>query len=203
MMNVQGHDRSKPVPVIDRIVARGLDALIACLVFVAAYVPFVIVITASALQSMFEAGDADSTGAFIGTAVLASLVAVAWEPFRQIRKGTTFGRSTVEVQLRLQASPSRVPSGCLVFVRHIVSSGAFAAVIGASFATLNAFRVDLTPWRVVGLVAVSGALVWLSALLSALFRADRRGWHDLLAGTVLVSTGVPWSERQERRGSGA
>ena len=190
-MIVQDQHLSKPAPIIDRTVARALDVLIACLVFAAAYVPFVIVIAVSALQSMFETGDTDSTGAFVGTAASAAIVAVAWEPFRQIRKGTTCGRSTVEIQLRFQASPNCVPSGFRVFVRHIVTLGAFTAVIGASFATLNAFQVGLTPWRVVGLVAVSGVLVWLSALLSALFRADRRGWHDLLAGTVLVSTRIP------------
>ena len=196
----QDHDLRDPAPIIDRAVARGLDLLIACLVFVAAYLPFVIVITVSALQSMFEAGDTDYTEAYIGTAVLASLAAVAWEPFRQIRKGTTFGRSTVKIQLRLQALPSRVPYGCRVFVRHMVTLGALTAVIGASFAALNAFQVDLTPWRVVGLVAASSALVWLSALLSTLFRADRRGWHDLVAGTMLVRASTSSAEFRSDRG---
>ena len=141
--------------------------------------------------------------------IVAAIAALGYEPFslavKRTARGTplSVGKAATDLELRCAMEPLRSASLRRALGRYLVSIMACGLLIGVSFAAAFVTGIVLTPWRVVGLVAVSGALVWLSALLSALFRADRRGWHDLLAGTVVVSTGVPWSERQERRGSGA
>ncbi len=186
-MTAQGNNLLKPASMIDRIVARGLDALIASMIFVVAYSPFIIVITLSITQSMLTSGDNNYEIELTVGAALAALIAVVWEPFRQTQKRRTFGRSTVDIHLRLHARPSRVPTGGRVFVRHFASLGACVIVIVVVIIVSGIYNIDMTPWRIVGLVSISCLLVWLSALLSACCRADRRGWHDVLAGTMLVT----------------
>ena len=195
---------------IDRVVARVVDLFIVGAVSAVALLPIPLV--NGLIGDLGIGGGGPSRielaeySLFI---VLAAITALGYEPFSLAVKRTTrgtpvsIGKAATDLELRCAMEPLRSASLRRVIGRYLVSIGACGLLIGVSFAAAFVTEIGLTSRRVVGLVAVSGALVWLSALLSALFRVDRRGWHDLLAGTVLVSTGVPLSVRQEWRGSSA
>ena len=195
---------------IDRVVARVVDLFIVGAVSAAALLPIPLL---NGLIGDLGIGGGGSSRIELAEyslfIMLAAIAALGYEPFslavKRTARGTplSVGKVATDLELRCAMEPLRSVSLRRAFGRYLVSVGAFVVLIGVSFAAAIVMEIGLTSRRVVGLVAVSGALVWLSALLSALFRSDRRGWHDLLAGTVLVSTGVPLSERQERRGSGA
>ena len=177
-----------PAAMIDRVVARGLDLLAMSTVFVlfALVSPLLVAATgAIGLGSMLRPGR-DPDGVFAAL-ILGGLAAACWEPARQMLKGRTFGRATVGIDLRDAANPEPRASTVRMLARYTVSVGACGVSIGLAFTVVLVVGMSLTPWRVIGLIAMPSVATWASALLSALFRADRRGWHDLMAGTMLVS----------------
>lgn len=200
---------ARPAPMIDRVVARVVDLFIVGAVSAVALLPIPLL---NGLIGDLGIGGGGSSRIELAEyslfIMLAAIAALGYEPFslavKRTARGTplSVGKVATDLELRCAMEPLRSVSLRRAFGRYLVSVGAFVVLIGVSFAAAIVMEIGLTSRRVVGLVAVSGALVWLSALLSALFRSDRRGWHDLLAGTVLVSTGVPLSERQERRVKG-
>ena len=201
---------ARPAPAVDRVVARAVDLFIVGAVSAFALLP--IPLLNGLIGDLGIGGGGPSRielaeySLFI---IVAAIAALGYEPFslavKRTARGTplSVGKAATDLELRCAMEPLRPVSLRRAIGRYFVSIGACGLLIGVSFAAAFVTEVSLTSRRVVGLVAVSGVLVWLSALLSALFRSDRRGWHDLLAGTVLVSTGVPLSVRQERRGSSA
>lgn len=180
-----------PAAMIDRVIARGLDLLAMGTVFCVVAAPLVVAVGAIGLSSMLEPGRDSGLGSFVTALVLGGLAAVCWEPVRQVSKGRTLGRATVGIELRHGARPEFHASTAQILSRYILSLGACGVSIGLAFTAVIAAGMDLTVWRVAGLVAIPSSVVWASALLSAFFRPDRRGWHDLVAGTVSVSLRAP------------
>ena len=177
-----------PASMIDCVVSRGLDLLMMGTVFCAVVAPIMVIVAFVGLQHMLEPGNQSGTDGFVETLAVGGLAAVCWEPVCQSTRRRTFGRTTVDIELRDAANPHLYASTVRVLGRYAISVVTCCACVGLSFAVAPAAGMGLTPWRVVALIVVPCALVWLSVLLSALFRVDRRGWHDMLAGTVLVST---------------
>ncbi|MCY4056687.1 MAG: RDD family protein [Gammaproteobacteria bacterium] len=186
-----GSDATAPALMIDRMVARGLDLLMKGVLFLVTFVPFGLVTVADTLQDMMVPGRSHSPRSLILVTVVAAMPALAWEPVRQSVTGCTWGRAVTGIRLRDCADREMFASVGQVLLRYAASIVACGASAGLSFAAALVAGIGLTPWRVIGLTVIPSGLVWLSALLSALLRADRRGWHDVVAGTVLVSTVVP------------
>ena len=132
--------------------------------------------------------------------VFGVVVALGYELVRLARKGTTAGRASLRLELGVAREPGMVASRRRAVSRYLVTVGACVAASGAAFVVAAAVGIRWSPGRVMGLAVVPCAAVWASCLLSASMRADRRGWHDVVSGTVLVSaTGSP---RPSQRGPG-
>lgn len=185
-----------PASMIDRVVSRGLDLLMMGTVFCAVAAPIIVIVGFVGLQHMLEPSNQSGTEGFVEALAVGGLAAACWEPVCQSTRRRTLGRTTVDIELRDGADPHLYASTGRVLGRYAVSVVTCCACIGLSFAAALAAGMGVTPWRVVALIAVPCALIWLSVLLSALLRVDRRGWHDMAAGTVLVSTLVPSARPQ-------
>lgn len=133
--------------------------------------------------------------------VFGVVVALAYELLRLARKGTTAGKASLRLELRVVSEPGLAASRKRAVSRYLVSVGACVAAAGAAFAVAAALGIIWSPGRVVGLAVASCVAVWASCLLTASMRADRRGWHDLVTGTVLVSRSVPPPRRRRLRAS--
>lgn len=176
-----------PAAMLDRVVARGLDLMMSGIVFCAVAAPIMFAVALRGLSRMLEPGAEAGSGGIVAALALGAFAAVSWEPYRHARKGRSFGRSTVDIELRVAARPELRASNGQMWTRCVVSFAACGVLVVLSIAVASGVGFGLTPWRVVGLAAAAVGVGWLSALL----RADRRGWHDLVAGTVCVSTFVP------------
>lgn len=123
----------------------------------------------------------------LGVIVFGVVVALGYEALRLARKGTTAGKASMGLELRVASEPGLAASRKRALGRYLVSVGACVAAAGLAFAVAAVLGIHWSPRRVVGLTAAPCAVVWVSCLLTASMRADRRGWHDVVAGTVLVS----------------
>ena len=123
--------------------------------------------------------------------VFGVVVALGYELLRLARKGTTAGKAAMGMELRSAREPGLSASRKRTLSRYLVSVGACVAAAGSAFAVAGVLGIVWSPGRVVVLAVVPCVAAWASCLLTALMRADRRGWHDLAAGTVLVSHHVP------------
>lgn len=130
----------------------------------------------------------------------ALVVALTYEPASLVGEGTR-GKIAANLELRCAWQPGQRASPRRAIGRYAVSVVTCGVLIGLSIIVASVAGMVWTPWRVVGLVAMPTAVAWASVLVSALFRADRRGWHDLVAGTVLVSRSVPLPRRRQFRGA--
>ncbi|WP_419840739.1 RDD family protein [Candidatus Poriferisodalis sp.] len=186
----------------DRVAARLVDLILVGVVFALVLLPTLLVLGSFTVLLVGDLGlggtgsphaDFAEYGMFIAAAALAAL---GYEPFTltvkrlTLGKTVTLGKAGRRVEIRLASDCRRPASPRRAAGRFAVSSGTCAAAFGLSLVVGSALGVGLDLWRVVGLLALSSVAVWLSVLLSALLRVDRRGWHDMVAGTVLVSTFV-------------
>lgn len=128
--------------------------------------------------------------------VFGVVVALGYELLRLARKGTTAGKVALRLELRVAGEPGLAASRRRAVCRYLVTFGACVAASGVAFGVAAAVGIFWSAGRVVGLSVVSCVAVWVSCLVSALLRADRRGWHDVVAGTVLVSHYVPPPRRR-------
>lgn len=191
----------------DRIAARAVDLFLLGVAFAVMLLPIPILHGLVGDIGLGGSGGIDLAeyGLFFAVAAAASL---GLEPFtlgvKRVASGrsVSVGKSATDLELRCVGQIGRAAPTGRAIGRYLLSVGACAAVIGLSFAVALVAEIGLTPWRVVGLTAIPSGVVWLTALLSALLRADRRGWHDVAAGTVLVSTHVPSPEHGSHHGSG-
>lgn len=192
----------RPALMVARVIARVLDLVHAGVLLVAlsfAVIVFVAVANAAVGLGTSSASLNDYEEA-AHLFVVGAVVALGREPWSLMRKGTTRGKAHRGIELRLLDHPNEPASSKRLVGRYLVSVGACAAVTGLSLVAVSVLGASLSAWGVVGVAAASSGLVWLSALLSVLFRADRRGWHDVAAGTVLV-TALPMRKKMPRRGS--
>lgn len=194
-MAVRDPERLLPAPFADRVIARCIDLWRIGVVLILALLPaacgeFVgqnLVMGGSLSRSQFEFGDIDF-GELAGLLIFGIVVALSYEPLRLARKGATSGKANRRMELRRFDQPGEPPSSKRAIGRYLVSVGTCVAAAAGAIGVSAAVGVVLTLWTTVGLVAASSSVAWLSVLLSARLRADRRGWHDVLVGTMLVTT---------------
>lgn len=192
-----------PAPMSGRVAARGVDLWRMVVVLAIALLPAACAEFYG--QAVFSIGPSNGQldfgrinfGELAGLLIFGAVVALGYEPLRLARKGTTSGKVKRDIELRVFNQPAQRCSTKRAVGRYFVSVGACGAAVSAFVAGAAAVNVTWSPWLVFVLGVVPMIAVWLSVLVSALLRADRRGWHDVLAGTVLVSTSRPslWSPR--------
>ncbi|MCY4056688.1 MAG: hypothetical protein OXG44_01670 [Gammaproteobacteria bacterium] len=186
----------RPAPLVDRIAARSVDLLVMGAVFVALSLAVALLVRTAHGVVAFGTAPVRITWRDLGAAwhlfALALAVALSLEPFtlgvRRVAssRAVSIGKYATDLELRCVAQPGQTAPTGRAIGRYLLSVGACAVAAGLSFVAALVAGVGLTLWRVVGLTAVPIGFVWSTALLPALLRADRRGWHDVAAGTVLV-----------------
>ena len=185
-----------PTPMTDRVIARCIDLWRTGVVLVIALVPAscteylsqTLITIGPGPGPQFDLGDIDLE--ILPLVVFGLIVAACYEPLRLMRKGSTSGKTKRGMELHVFGSVGQRCSMRRTVARYFVSAGACGAVAAEAIAVLASLGAELTLWAVVVPIVVSPSVVWLSVLMSARLRTDRRGWHDVLAGTVLVSTRV-------------
>lgn len=204
MTSIPDSGGSRPASMFDRIVARAVDLFLTGALF--GVLALAIALFVSVAHSLVSWGGA--SGGITWNDLLeawhlfafALVVAFIYEPASLVGKGTR-GKIATNLELRCALRPDQLASPRRAVGRFGVSVVACGVSIGLTLAGSAVAGMDWTPWRVVGLVAIPTAAAWVSVLVSALFRADRRGWHDLVAGTVLVSRSVPPPRRRQFKGT--
>lgn len=168
-----------PASIGKRLLARYLDLFVIGPSFLAVFVPWVLLdgsIPVFAHQE-WEFTSAIWAGAVAG--VVAEFLMLGY-------KGTTFGKAAVEIALvefRRPAAGARPGRLVLRFLLVVVECG-LVFVFSVTVAGETVPRLDEAQLFIHLVVAL--AVTWLLSLLSALSNGDRRGWHDLVAGTMLV-----------------
>lgn len=184
---------SAPLP--DRLIARCIDFWRSGVVLVLALLPAGCVEFYS--QAVFRVGPSArgqldfgkiDYGELAGLLAFAAAVSLSYEPLRMVRKGTTSGKAKRRMELRAFDQPALGSLTKRAIGRYFVSVGACGASTAVAVAVSAAAGAGPSLWTVIGLAAASSCVTWLSTLLTARLRVDRRGWHDVLAGTMLVTT---------------
>lgn len=122
------------------------------------------------------------------SAIWAGIVAAVVAEFLMLGfKGATFGKVIVGIALVESRRPmTGARRGRLVmrFVLVVVGCG-LAFMVSVTVAGASVSRLSEAQLLIHLIVSLAGT--WLFSLLSAFTNGNRRGWHDVLAGTVLVS----------------
>lgn len=114
-------------------------------------------------------------------------IAVIVEFLAETLSRTSIGKNAFGIVVKehkymaARASIWRLQSRCLMPVTACCLLTGVGILIGNTLAVNIEARIFLF------LAGTSSFIVWLSVLLSALRSEDRRGWHDVLAGTMLVT----------------
>ena len=198
-----GDGRREPIPasLLDRVVARGLDLLAAAAVFGVVFAPIAVLITVRGLQDMFEPGSSGSEEGLVAAGMAAAAAALIWEPLSHQLKGKTFGKSTVGISLSDYRHGAPIASPAQSTLRYLVSVSACGALIAGTTWAATALGWEMMPWNVLILVAAVASFVWLTTVLSALANPHRRGWHDRVAGTIVVASDSVDADAGTRRPS--
>ena len=101
-------------------------------------------------------------------------------------KRTTFGKAAVGIALvefRMPTTGARPGRLVLRFLLVVVECG-LVFVFSVTVAGESVPRLDEAQLFIHLVVAFT--VTWMLSLLSASSNGDRRGWHDLMAGTMLV-----------------
>lgn len=180
-----------PASIVQRVVARSLDLLGIVMTFFVAFMLCAAPVAAWAVLNSVSASSAHDLDIGLDllmlAIVVAAFVAVIFEPLRQSSRHSTYGRSRAGIVLVRHERPSRTASTGRVMGRWAISIAACGGAAYGSFAVAAAAGAEMRPEVVSALIVLPPLVVWLSALLTAAVRADRRGWHDLAARTMLVT----------------
>ena len=177
----------KSAPMDARIWARVIDLAVMLMLCGAAFVIYMFYVIDTCFMSHCPYSDEDHWVFFGASAA----VVVTIELLVEMWSGTSIGKRAVDLKIadceyrRKRVSPWRAGS------RYVVAVLACVALTGVATLTGGMAKINIESKALLFIAGASSLIVWLSVLLSALFRSDRRGWHDLWAGTVLVSTRVP------------
>lgn len=166
----------------DRLVARCLDLQVMFAAFLPVFV-FVFVFDGGIPLFSYQEWEFESAiwaGAIAGIA--AEFLILGY-------KRTTFGKWAVGIALiKFRAPLSETPSWHLI-IRFSSVIGVCSVAFVVSIAVVGESVSRLSEAQLLIHLTIALTAVWLLSLSSALLNADRRGWHDLLAGTMLVRVG--------------
>lgn len=188
----------KPAGFIDRILARTLDLLLIGTVFAVMLVPIPLFLASERYVLGMGGDNIDELGLFFAVAALAAL-GTELHPLNRKHlltgNAVTFGKDLMDIGLRLAKDPAKPAPLKRAVGRYLASVATCCLVIGLTYAVTDVMSLEVTLRWLAAMVAATTALVWLSVLATALVRADRRGWHDMLAGTMLVQASALPPER--------
>ena len=195
-MNTPAPKPQQPAGLSKRTIARVVDGLIM------ASIGFVtMIVCGTALTVLTRPTLDESLDGFLVTLafllVLASAAAACYEVFPTTRRGQTFGKRGVGVQV-VRCDKQGAPTGNIQppDLRQSVERWAIPHGIGTLVAIVS--LLVATP-RIggYGLLVGAGAAAaaWAVVYASSLFDKNGRGWHDKAAGTIVV--GVNETERLE------
>ena len=175
--------------VAQRVLARGVDLAIRRLAFAALILAVIIAVSVMRSAMGFSAVDYANfrnLGRLAPFIALASGVALGNEPVQYVGKSTSWGKSMLNLEIRLVAGHTHSRPVRRLVARHVLSVAACVASTAVTLAAAAAAGMSLTAWRVIGMSTAACMSVWLSVILTAICRSDRRGWNDLATGTMLV-----------------
>lgn len=181
-----------PAQILARIAARTIDLVV--YLFVCGTISFAgaLYLTSRCLMKHCPYSDGDLWTFFVISVVVATGVGLLIETSTR----SSVGKRALNIAIHRCQRPGELASLWRVAIRYLMLVLASLCAIGIGVLLGSTTRVDVERATILFLFGVPPILVWLSTVVSALSRADRRGWHDVLVGTVLVST-------RESRGSSA
>ena len=163
----------------ERFLARFHDFIImALLMLVAVLLAAAAVGVGLLLGANWNWGDENTQAAVSGLLALfmvgmASLVALLYEPVTTARSGQTIGRRGQQVKVvRFQDGGAPEASRCVTRWAVPIAAGALGWVVAAAIGL---------PMPYLGMPGL-----WLLIYVSPLWGRGRRGWHEMIAGTVVV-----------------
>ncbi|WP_419848077.1 RDD family protein [Candidatus Poriferisocius sp.] len=112
---------------------------------------------------------------------LYEIAAIAW-------RGKTLGMRIEAIRV-VSIKTGQVPSTTAAILRGVLSVGLFLVFYGLAIPTSLGIGYGGSDPGLVDLGQYVPVLWWLLVHLSVFWGRDRRGWHDLIAGTVVVAAG--------------
>ena len=163
----------------ERFLARFHDFIImALLMLVAVLLAAAAVVVGLLLGANWNWGDENAQAAVSGLLALfmvgiASLVALLYEPVTTARSGQTIGKRGQQVKVvRYQDGGASEASRCVTRWAVPIAAGTLGWVVAAATGL---------PMPYLGMPGL-----WLLIYVSPLWGRGRRGWHEMIAGTVAV-----------------
>lgn len=176
-IEIPGQGVVKLATVGQRALARILDSLIVglglgvILTIVAVIAGAIAAGSSTGTDEEFAAGVFSGVGLFIGAALISVLVIYAYEAVMIGFWGATLGKMIMKVKV-VKPRNGAVPGIGSGLVRYLIPG-------------LVAFLFSLIPFAGVFLGEIGAIICFLSATFDSSGR--RQGWHDKIAGTVVVS----------------
>ena len=171
----------QPAGMWRRAAARAIDTLCMLMLCALAWLAMGTVAAILAMSGLLDPFGTDEAG--VGVMLIVAMVGLAlmlpycYEVVSTARTGQTVGKKTMGVVV-IRVGSHRSRFWARWALPHLV--GLVAAYAGAS--------VGLWAFGTIGLLVGigSGLLGWMPVYTSALWDKDRRGWHDKVAGTIVV-----------------
>ena len=191
----------EPALVERRLAARLIDIAVLALPLFFAFGMATAVATLSSPGS-----DPASVGVFLVVllAAMSLLPIMLYEVLLTARSGQTIGKDALSIMV-VRYDDGQLPTAKAAFTRWIVP--AVASVAGAVVVAMIPVPEPQELVDLVGPAAAGGLAAWLLVYASSMWDADRRGWHDKAAGTVVVNEpephAPPTQPEQAARKSGA
>ena len=167
--------------------ARIADSLLIGIGFVIAVVGWIVILVGQAFDAWGSAGE-QSEGSSMGDALFASsvfvplllyeIVAVAWS-------GKTLGMRSLGIRV-VSTRSGQMPSVFESFVRGALPVCLYPLLYPLLFETDQDSGSEFALF-----VLVAAPCWWLLVQASVFWGRDRRGWHDLISGTVVVTADPP------------
>ena len=179
-MSDTNEERRVPAGMGRRAAARLVDVVVAAVAIYAASIAIGVV---TVLVRFYSSGPVRAPNAvFIGfaTAAAAATAHCAYEAYFTVRHGVTVGKSMAGVRVVTYRTHERPAVGSTV-LRHLSLHTIPTAVCVAAVASFEPSSV----WAWVTIAA--GAVCWALIGATAALDPQRRGWHDRLAGTIVVT----------------
>ena len=174
----------------DRVFARAVDGfLMSCIFFM-----LWILVGVVGLWLVFasDIDDGDGTALFVLLVIAALVLVVLYEVHPTARRGSSVGKNIIDVVVirwsadNDAATRQPFPSYGQSFIRWLVPH----SVLFAGLTVLWQWSV-FDPDRVTPLIIFIGPVGWVLIYLTSLLDKDGRGWHDKIAGTVVVKAPHP------------
>lgn len=171
-----------PARILARIAARTIDLVM--YLFVCGVISFAgaFYITSRCLMKHCPYSDDDLWTFFIVSIIVATGIGLIVETLSR----SSIGKRALRIAIHRYQHPGKNASLWRVASRYMMLVLASLGAVGIGVLLGSTTRVDVEAATILFPFGLPPLLVWLSVLVSTLLRADRRGWHDVLAGTVLV-----------------